>query len=189
METVYRWAKNFIFCLCILELFCHLVRNEDYRRYIRFFGGLIVLLLVFSPLAGLFSVGEVFGEELRLALAVQEAQELQVSGEALVGLQNEKIAEAYEKELERQMEEIVQYYGQQPLSVKLSLEGEQPGQAASLTGVSILIAPAKSAPGDEAGAQEAGERQQESIERIRAEISSIYGTERDDVTVSVKERE
>ena len=65
MEIVYRWARNFICCLCLLELFCHLVRNEDYRRYIRFFGGLLVLMLVISPLAEIFSLGETFGEELR----------------------------------------------------------------------------------------------------------------------------
>lgn len=187
METVYRWAKNFIFCLCLLELLCHLVRNEDYRRYIRFFGGLIVLLLVFSPLAEIFSVGEAFGEELRQALTAEEVRELQISQEALSGLQNEKIAEAYENELRRQIEEIVQFYGQQPLSVTLSLE-EQQGSAASLTGVSIWLAPAKSAPGDEQGAQEAKEEQQNRIGEIRAEISSVYGVQREAVTVSVKEQ-
>lgn len=187
METVYRWAKNFIFCLCLLELFCHLVRNEDYRRYIRFFGGLIVLLLIFSPFAELFSIGEAFGEELRQALAAEEVRELTVSREALAGLQNEKISEAYEKELKRQMEEIVQFYGQQPLSVTLSLE-EQQESAALLTGVSILLAPAKSAPGEEQDAQEAAKRQQEDIGQIRAEISSVYGIEREAVVVSVKEQ-
>lgn len=187
MESVYRWARNFICCLCLLELFCHLVRNEDYRRYIRFFGGLLVLMLVISPLAEIFSLGETFGEELRQAFAAEEARELTVSQGALSGLQNEKISEAYEKELKRQIGEIVKAYGQQPLSVTLRLE-EQQESAALLTGVSILLASAKSAPGDTEGAQAAKERQQEEIGKLRTEISAVYGVEREAVTVSVKEQ-
>ena len=78
-------------------------------------------------------------------------------------------------------------YGQQPLSVTLRLE-EQQESAALLTGVSVLLASAKSAPGDTEGAQAAKERQQEEIGKLRTEISAVYGVEREAVTVSVKEQ-
>lgn len=187
MEAVYTWVKNFIFCLCLLELFCHLVRNEDYRRYIRFFGGLVVLLLVISPLMQFFSLGEAFGEALRQALAAEEVRELQISQEALAGLQNQKISEAYEKALKRQIEEIVRSHGQQALSVKLKME-QLDGRAAEIAGITILLAAAKSNPGETPEESPAADRQKKNIEEIRAEIISIYGVDDEEIMVSVKEQ-
>lgn len=185
MDILYGWIRNLIVCFCMLELFCHLVRKEDYRRYIRFFGGLVVLLLVLEPLGGLFSIGTSFEEALRQAFAREDAYELRTSREALAGLQNQKIEEAYRRELERQIKEIVKAHGRQSISVKIKLR-EEAGQPSGIAGVDILLMPVNDSLNVFVGEKESA-RAQAGVSEIRAEIASLYGVDRGMISVSVKE--
>ena len=138
MDTLYMWVRNLICCLCMVELLCHLVRSGEYRRYLRFFGGLVILLLMLGPVADFFSIGTSFEEALQLAFAKEEAYELQMSQEALAGLQSRKISEAFRAELERQMKAIAQAHGQQSSSVEITL-AEEDGGAVKITEVSVWL--------------------------------------------------
>lgn len=183
MDKLYDWIRSLIVCFCMLELFCHLVRTDEYRRYIRFFGGLIVLFLALEPAGDLFSAGQTFEEALRRAFVREEAYELRVSQEALADLQNRRIEEAYRDELERQMREIVKANGRQCISVDVRLSQNE-GSPAAITSVDICLA----AFHDSLNVFEKetdSARQQAGVDRIRAEIASVYGVE--DIQISVKE--
>lgn len=186
MEAVYGWAKNLIFCLCLLELFCHLVRAEDYRRYIRFFGGMIVMVMVFSPLADILTLGETFDEALRQAFAREEAQELQMSQEALADLQSDRIAEAYKAELQRQMEEIALAHGQRAIQTEVKLE-EKKGSPAEIAGVRMVLSGRSGSLNVFEKDEEARAQQIKAAGAIQAEIAAVYGIEAAQITVSVKE--
>lgn len=186
MDSLYAWVRNVISCLCLLELFCHLVRGGEYRRYIRFFGGLVILLMILSPVGNLFSMGASFEEALRLAFAREEVYELQASREALAGLQSRKIGEAYREELERQFAGIVKAHGQQSISVQVTLqEGETP--PAGIEEVSILLMPRNQNLNVFEEDEENRRLQQKAADAIRDEIAALYGVEKTAVHVSVKE--
>lgn len=186
MEEVNAWAKNLIVCLCVLELFCHLVRKEDYRRYIRFFGGLVVLLLVISPFADLLHLKGSFDEALRQALAREEAYELSVSQEALADLQNSQIEKAYRAELERQMQKIAEAHGQRVIKTELEID-KRDGLPAGLIGVRMLLARQNTRLNVFEEDEERLRLQKEAAEAIRAEICAVYGIKMSGITVSVKE--
>ncbi len=183
MDKLYDWMRDLIVCFCMLELFCHLVRTDEYRRYIRFFGGLIVLLLALEPAGDLFLAGQTFEEALRRAFVREEAYELRVSQEALADLQNEQIEEAYRSELERQMREIAKANGRQCISVDVRLSKSE-GNPAAISSVLIRLMPLNSNL-NVFEKETDGARQQAGVDRIRAEIASVYGVE--DIQISVKE--
>ena len=185
MDAIYAWIRNLIFGLCLLELFCHLVRNDDYRRYIRFFGGLVVLLLVFEPAGKFFFVDVSFDEALRRAFARQEAYELQNAQEVLAGLQNRQISEAYRTELTRQMKEIIKANGRQSISVEIDIE-QNAGHPMEIIGVDILLMRQNSNLNVFEKDTDPN-RQQNGISDIRDEISSVYGVDKRMINISVKE--
>lgn len=186
MTAVYAWVKNLIVCLCLLELFCHLVRSADYRRYIRFFGGLIVLALMLQPLKDFFPAGASFESALQRAFARQEACELQEAQEALAGLKNRRIFQAYQQELHNQIEDLVKANGCTGSSVRITLceEGENPLEIA---GVDIVLMPQNS----NLNVFEEDESGRAFLEtasaKIRSEIAAVYGVDSQKISVTLKE--
>ncbi|MDO5539472.1 MAG: stage III sporulation protein AF [Eubacteriales bacterium] len=186
MEQVYSWVKNVMVGLCLMELFSHLVRREDYRRYIRFFGGIIVLVMIISPVLQLFSGTDLFDEALQRAMLQEEAINIELANQTLAELQNRKISEVYQQELERQMREIAESHHQRVISINTELE-ERAGYAAEIKSVTMLVAKIRS--GVSVFETEKGERQgqMESLEEIKTEIASMYNVEKEQITINIKE--
>lgn len=69
-EYLYTWIQNIAYYLVIVTAALQLIPNKDYRKYVQFFTGLVLILLVLSPIL------KIFGEEdLLLDLYGQEAYE------------------------------------------------------------------------------------------------------------------
>lgn len=187
MEQMYIWVKSVIFGLCLMELFSHLVRKEEYRRYIRFFGGMILLLMMISPVFEFFSGKNIFDEALQRAVVREEAVNLELARETLSELQNKKISEAYCQELERQMKEIAAGHHQRVISIQVELQKEK-GEPTAVDSVDMVVASVRKNLNVFETEKEENAGQKKAIEEIRSEIASIYGVEKKQITISIKEQ-
>lgn len=186
LEQVYSWVKNIIIYLCLMELFCQLIPGKDYRRYVRFFGSVILLITMFLPLLFAFSVEEVFERALRTAFAQEEALKLEEEREYLAGLQNQKITNAYENELRRQIREIAEFAGERTIKITLIFE-EEGREPSALKGVAVLLAKKNSGVNVfEENVQDVS-GQEVAVSQIRSEIAAIYGLLQSDIDISIKE--
>ena len=52
-EILLEWARNIIFVMVFLSVISHLLADASYEKYIRFFCGLVLILLALSPVAAL----------------------------------------------------------------------------------------------------------------------------------------
>lgn len=52
MEAVYGWVKNIIYYVIFLSVVNNLLADSKYGKYIRFFSGMVLILLVVSPFTG-----------------------------------------------------------------------------------------------------------------------------------------
>ena len=52
MEAVYGWVKNIIYYMIFLSVVNNLLADSKYGKYIRFFSGMVLILLVVSPFTG-----------------------------------------------------------------------------------------------------------------------------------------
>ena len=59
-EYLYRWMENISFYLVILTVTIQLIPNNNYKKYIRFFTGLILVLMLLGPVMKLFDIEKTF---------------------------------------------------------------------------------------------------------------------------------
>ena len=51
-EILLEWARNIIFFMVFLSVIIHLLADASYEKYIRFFAGIVLILITVSPLKG-----------------------------------------------------------------------------------------------------------------------------------------
>lgn len=178
MSEIYGWMKNVVCCLCLLELLYHLVRSEEYQRYLRFFGGMVFLLITLGPLLDVFKLQEKLEEAYFDGMRKEEIWELQESADSLMDLQNEKIREACVGEFERQIRELAEDQGVEVLDVEAEVNMEE--AVWDLTQVEISVKADHSV-------SEEGDRVTVGAGQIRNTVSAVYGLPEDRILVNVKE--
>ena len=62
IEAIYTWMKNIVFFLVIITAVLEVLPGTAYQKYIRFFTGLVLLMLLLTPVLSLSGAGEVFME-------------------------------------------------------------------------------------------------------------------------------
>ncbi|MDO4523350.1 MAG: stage III sporulation protein AF [Eubacteriales bacterium] len=125
MTVFYGWLKNIICCICLMELLCHIVPGESYRKYLKFFCGLVFLLTVMEPVLSVTKLQKPLEETLREFSIREQVQSMEEAKQSLEGLQSRSIEEAYVGELERQMTELAKSCGAKPLWTKVTVEDSQ----------------------------------------------------------------
>lgn len=60
LEEVYKWIQNIAVYLVVVTAMLHAVPGKDYERYIRFFSGLVLIVLI-MPVLSVFGMKETFG--------------------------------------------------------------------------------------------------------------------------------
>lgn len=60
LDAVYGWIQNISVYLIVTAAVMHAVPGKDYGKYIRFFSGLVLILLVFTPLLKVMGMGDTF---------------------------------------------------------------------------------------------------------------------------------
>lgn len=50
IEAVYNWVKNIVFFYILMTAVLHLLPKSNYEKYVRFFGGLLLVVLLLTPI-------------------------------------------------------------------------------------------------------------------------------------------
>ncbi len=59
-DYLYEWMQNIAFYMIMVTAVMHVIPNSDYKRYIRFFTGLVLAVMLASPLLKLLGMGDVW---------------------------------------------------------------------------------------------------------------------------------
>ena len=78
LEEVYKWIQNIAVYLVVVTAMLHAVPGKDYERYIRFFSGLVLIVLIFMPVLSVFGMKETFGAIYSNQVYEKERKELEV---------------------------------------------------------------------------------------------------------------
>ncbi len=79
LEQLYEWIRGIAYFMVFAAMLDHVVPGEDYRKYIRFFTGLLLVVLLVTPLLKLAGMG---GEILSLYRGSTYTEELEQIREA-----------------------------------------------------------------------------------------------------------
>ena len=59
-RQLYDWIQNIAVYLIVVSAVMHAVPGKEYEKYIRFFSGLILILLLFMPLMNMTGIADEF---------------------------------------------------------------------------------------------------------------------------------
>lgn len=60
IEMLYGWLQDMVFYLLIITAVLEVLPGGNYQKYIRFFTGMVLLLLLLTPVLALTDTGEIF---------------------------------------------------------------------------------------------------------------------------------
>lgn len=162
-----QWLKNISAGLCILTILLHLVPQGKFDKYVRFYGGLLFLLVAAEPVLELFTGSGELERLIRLEFLKEDHYELETSLKSMEELKNASIEQAYQQEIQRQLQETVSAYGLSDTKVQAVFEEEN---GYLLAAVFLDAADAESAV----------------LEQIRHEIAGIYSIEQNKICIRTR---
>ena len=72
LAYIYDWIENITFYLVLVVAVLHMVPGDGYKRYIRFFVGMILILMLSGPILKMWGMNEFPKEEYERRLQVIE---------------------------------------------------------------------------------------------------------------------
>lgn len=57
-EYLYSWIQNIAFYMVMVTAVMHIIPNSDYKRYIRFFTGLVLVVMLTAPFLKILGMGD-----------------------------------------------------------------------------------------------------------------------------------
>ncbi len=110
-ELLFDWARNILFFMVFLSVISHLLADRSYEKYIRFFAGMVLILITISPLKGGLNFQEQAGI---LFEEFSDFWEIQQAGEVLADVDKNRLGmffSEYKKETEKRIGEMAEAEG------------------------------------------------------------------------------
>lgn len=121
MNAVYGWVKNLVCFYIFITAVLHLLPKESYRKYIRFFTGLLLVILVLTPIFSLLKNKEDLYQRIEQEGFFQEAENLKLDTAYLETSQQEMYRGEYEKAICLDIGQMVQRQELEGEKVEVSL--------------------------------------------------------------------
>lgn len=193
MEAIISYAKTVLFFLLFVNLIMQLLKGSSYERFVHPICGMILVILIVRPILGLFG-----GEEKVLHAAEQKISLLLAQNETEFILPENAgyefaVLETYEKELTRQLSEILTADGLSVVSADFSISAEEK-DFGTIRGLTLLAERKK-----EENTQRIEiapivferERREDTVSaeeiRIKDKLADFYNLEEGNIYVSIKE--
>ena len=121
IEQFYSWVKNIAFYLILVAMLTHILPNNNYKKYVKFFTGLLLVMIVITPLMKLFRVENTFDKSFLIESLKAEYSNIRNIDKDMEYAQQEAILRGYQKEVESQISEIVKQQGLYPVKISVTL--------------------------------------------------------------------
>ena len=97
MEAVYGWVKSMIYYMIFMSAANNLLADSKYEKYIRFFAGMVLILLVISPFTGGLRLDEQISSMFQSITFQNDAQELKADLWGMEDKRLEQMMSSYEE--------------------------------------------------------------------------------------------
>lgn len=104
MAGLYTWVKNIAYFFILVSVVMNLVPGKQYRKYIKLFTGIILILIILSPVSQLLHLEETLSYYLDLENYQLELEQLPYDLTLADGRRYEMITLSYEEEIRKQIE-------------------------------------------------------------------------------------
>ena len=168
MTEVLSCLQSFLCFLCFFQVFLQLAPKGNDRKYLKFFGNLVLVLLVLRPVTAVFGNVDSLDQILELESFRNEYSELQMHMEGLEELKNTVVEKNFHREVEEQLRKIPEALGLSVLSLTVSYDDTGAPESVELT----LLGSSK-----------------KDQEEVQEELARISGLPEENVQITAKEAE
>lgn len=198
MSGIQQWIGSIVCFMILMTLLQNLLPSKKYERYLRFFGGMILMLLVLQPFLGGLRLDDQIVYDFETNLFRNQAKDL---SREILGMEHERlqqVIEVYEKEAAKDVRQMAQEAEAAVGAVTVVIERDPehedygrvreveiqllPGESQEVSvdsQVSIEIAPIRLGEQEEIEYAEPGE----AGVRLRRKVEQYYGLESNQVKI------
>lgn len=91
LDYIYQWIQNLTFYLVLVTVVVQTIPNNGYKKYIRFFTGLILILMLAEPVFGVVGMKHTFWELYQNTKYEQEIKAMKEATAYLEGVSLETV--------------------------------------------------------------------------------------------------
>lgn len=100
INSFYEWMKNITYCLIVFIALLQVLPDHGYRKYVQFFTGLVLVLLICTPVMKLLGASDIFSSIYEENQARLESEGLKESEDLLEEIESAQIVpEEYQGEV------------------------------------------------------------------------------------------
>lgn len=106
-EYLYEWMKSIAYFMILVTILMHVIPDQGYQKYIRFFTGALLVILLLSPIWKLIGMGENLQKIYQGSVYEETVERIQEAGSYLKEMgKGHQEREKMEEEKEIKVEEI-----------------------------------------------------------------------------------
>lgn len=139
-EALLNWARTIICYMIFLSLAGNLLAGSSYGKYLRLFGGMVLILIVLSPAAAPLDLEEQMGYLFDQIAFKQEAEGLK---KEIFGMEEKRlkgITAQYRENVEEEVEQLAEDQGYECREVSVILDENRESQDyGKLLGINIVL--------------------------------------------------
>ena len=83
LDYIYEWMENIAFYMVLIVAIVQILPDNSYKKYVRFFAGLILILMMTGPVLKIFNMEEYQSTEYQKEM--EEIQEVIKDMEGIIG--------------------------------------------------------------------------------------------------------
>lgn len=182
MTFLSEWVESIACYLIFLTAILSLLPSKKYEIYLRFFGGILLMLFVFRPFLGGFHLEEELSRLYQEFSFQQDSRELEQKIAGVEETQRELLRQQYEKAIGEDIGQMAEFYALEvkTMEMNIGMKEETLGKLEKLKLKLCYV-------GEEAEGETAGLAAQRAKNRLKEQICQYYGMEAADVEVQVEE--
>lgn len=195
IEQIYQWVKNIAFYLILITAVMNVLPNNNYKKYVKLFTGMVLVLLVLSPITSLLKLNRTMDFTFMTSSFEQELNELDDQAESFENAQKSRLFTGYEEEVAKEIGEVVEQDGLYPVDIQVVIEEDENSEDyGSIRQIYITAAYSqKQAEGIyiepvRIGTEEKEEYQPESMEEIniKNDLERFYNISASNINISIQ---
>ncbi|MCI5995042.1 MAG: stage III sporulation protein AF [Blautia sp.] len=125
MEEFYGWIRSIVCYVCLFHIFLQILPSGDFKKYVRFFGGLLLVLIVMAPIADLGRLTDRLELGWQMESLREQEDQIRMMSQGMEELRSGMIDDACRAEMKKQIEEMVYSCGMLPDQVRVEFEEQK----------------------------------------------------------------
>lgn len=180
-EMIYGWMKNLAFFFIFMTAVLNCLPDNRYRKYVRFFLGMLVIIVLARPLTEFLHLDETLEDVVSREMLEIEARGL---GDRLEmgDVQEEYLLRGYESEIADQIHAFLQERGIVPVETEVQLDRDK----MEVSDIRLIISADTADILYESEKKEKVRELEETAETVKRELSEVYQVDAEHIDVTIQ---